>query len=140
VVIRVEAYVFQIVVLAAGADALLRIGSATWHVRTFHLPEENRDELVHAGVREQQVRRVGHQTRRRHNGVLLRLEEVEERLTDLRAGHHGNWNNKGTKKQKGRRLCLNELNFVALFLCCSAKSGGEISPKPPVKASGSFQP
>jgi hypothetical protein len=70
--------------------------------------------------------------------VLLRLEEVEERLTDLRAGHHGNWNNKGTKKQKGRRLCLNELNFVALFLCCSAKSGGEISPKPPVKASWKF--
>jgi hypothetical protein len=30
------------------------------------------------------------------------------------------------------------LTIVALFLCCSAKSGGEVSPNAPVKANGSF--
>jgi hypothetical protein len=30
------------------------------------------------------------------------------------------------------------LTFVALFLCCSAKSGGEVSHNAPVKAGGSL--
>ena len=55
----------------------------------FALAEEDGDELVHAGVCEQQVRRIGHQGGRRHDCVLLRLEEVEERLADLRGRHHG---------------------------------------------------
>ena len=54
----------------------------------FLLAKEDRDELIHARVREQKVRRIGHQARRRHDAMLLRLEEVEKRLTDLRAGHH----------------------------------------------------
>src|ERR1043165_7239345 len=52
------------------------------------LAKENGDELVDAGVGEEQVRRIGHEARRRHDGVLLRLEEVEKRLADLRAGAH----------------------------------------------------
>ena len=88
VVVGVEADIFEVVVLAAGADAFLGIGGATRLIGAFGLAKENGHELVHAGVREQQVRRIRHETRRRHNGVLLRLEEVEERLPDLRAGHH----------------------------------------------------
>ena len=49
----------------------------------FFLAEENGDELVHAGVREEQVRRIRHEAGRRHDGVLLRLEEIEERLANL---------------------------------------------------------
>jgi hypothetical protein len=47
------------------------------------LAEEDRNELVHASIRKQQVRRIGQQARRGHDGVLLRLEEVEKRLADL---------------------------------------------------------
>ena len=68
---------------AAGADAFLGVGGAAGRVGTFDLAEKNRDELVHARVGEQEVRRIGQQARRRHDGVLLRLEEVEERLADL---------------------------------------------------------
>jgi hypothetical protein len=95
VVIGVEADVFEVVVLAAGADALLGVGRAAGRVGALHLAEEDGHELVHAGVGEEQVRRVRHQRGRRDNGVLLRLEEVEERLADLRAGHGG----KGCKVQ-----------------------------------------
>ena len=97
VVVGVEADVVEVVVLAAGADALLRVRRAAGRVRTFDLPKKNRDELVHARVREQQVWRVGHQRTRRHDGVLLRLEEVEERLADLGAGHHGKFKIKNVK-------------------------------------------
>jgi hypothetical protein len=74
--------------LPGQSDALLGVGGATGCVRAFRLAEEDRHELVHAGVREQQVRRIGQKARGRHNGVLLRLEEVEERLADLRTRHH----------------------------------------------------
>jgi hypothetical protein len=87
-VVCVLADVVEVVVLAAGTDALLRVRRATGRVRTFGLSKKNRDELVHARVREQQIRRIGHERRRRNNGVLLRLEEVEERLSDLRGRHH----------------------------------------------------
>ncbi len=87
-VIGVEADIVEIVMLTTGADALLRVRRASGRVGAFGLAEKNRDELVHASVREQQVRRVGHERTRRDNGVRPRLEEVEERLADLRAGHH----------------------------------------------------
>ena len=89
VVIGVEADVVEVVVLAAGADAFLGVSRATGCVGALGLSEEDGHELVHAGVGEQKVRRIGHERGRGNNGVLLRLEEVEERLTDLRAGHHG---------------------------------------------------
>ncbi len=100
VVIRVEADVIEVVVLAAGADALLRVrrarvaagdGAAPLaHIRRA-LAEEDGDELVHAGVGEEQVRRVGHERRARHDGVLFLAEEIEELLADLGAGEHGAW-------------------------------------------------
>ena len=44
----------------------------------FCLAEEDRHELVHAGIGEQQIRRVGQKRRRRHNGVLFLAEEIEK--------------------------------------------------------------
>ena len=51
--------------------------------RALRLAEEDGHELLHTGVREQKVRRVRPQRGRRDDGVLLRLEEVQERLADL---------------------------------------------------------
>src|ERR1035441_9147142 len=53
VVIGVEADVVEVVVLAAGADALLRVRRATGRVGALGLAKEDGHELVHAGVREQ---------------------------------------------------------------------------------------
>ena len=98
VVIRVEADVIEVVVLAARADALLGVRRARVaagdcaapfrDVRAF-LAEEDGDELVHAGVREEEVWRVRHERAARHDGVLFLAEEIEERLADLGAGEHG---------------------------------------------------
>ena len=68
------------VMLPACSDAFLRVRSASvevWDCTSpladvrFTLRQENRDELIHAGVREQQVGAVGHQRRRRHDRVRL---------------------------------------------------------------------
>ena len=97
VMVSVEADVIEVVVLAAGADALLRIGGAGVAAgdcaRPFAdigaaLAEEDGDELVHARVGEEEVRRIRHERAARHDGVLLLTEEIEEALADLRAGHH----------------------------------------------------
>jgi len=89
VVIRVEADVIEVVVLAAGADALLRVGRAARRVRALDLAEENGHELVHARVGEEQIRTLGQQARRRHDRVALRFEEIEKGSSNLGAGHHG---------------------------------------------------
>ena len=86
-VIRIQPDIFQIVVLAPGANAFLRVRSSWRIVWAGLLPEKDGHELVHSRVREKQVRRIGHQTRRRHNGVLLRFEKIEERLAYFAAGH-----------------------------------------------------
>ena len=116
VVIRVEPDVIEVVVFAAGADALLGVGGAGVgagdgaapgaHVGAA-LAEEDGHELVHAGVGEQQIRRVGHERRRRHDGVLFLAEEIEELLADLGAGEHGCWGVKKGGEKRGRisRAC-----------------------------------
>ena len=76
VVVRVHSHVLEVVVLAAGADALLGVGSAAGGVRAGLLAKEDRHELVHAGVGEQQIRRGRHEAGRGHNGVLLFLKEI----------------------------------------------------------------
>ena len=83
VVIGIETDVVEVIVFAAGADALLGVRRATRRVGALGLAEEDGHELVHAGIREQQVGRVRHQRGRGNDGVLLRLEEVEERLADF---------------------------------------------------------
>ncbi len=94
--IGIEADIFEIVVFAAGANALLGIGRASGFggngagpfidIRRA-LAEEDRDELVHACVREQQVGGVRHQARRGHDGVRLRFEEIQVGLANLGARH-----------------------------------------------------
>jgi hypothetical protein len=84
-----EPHLLEVVVLAAGADALLhRRGSAV-----VALLDALKDalELVHPGVGEQQRRVVGgDQRRRRHLAVPLGDEIVEELPADLVGVHPGN--------------------------------------------------
>jgi hypothetical protein len=91
VVIGVEPHVLEVVVLPARPDALLRVRrprvqprlrpAPPVHIRV-PLPQKDRHKLVHPRVREQQVRRVRHQARRRHERVLLRPEKIEEERYD----------------------------------------------------------
>jgi hypothetical protein len=87
VVIGVEPDVIQIVVLAAGADALLRVDDAGRVPARLLLPEKNRDELVHPGVCEKQIWRVRQKRARRHDGMLFLAKKIEKGLPDLRGGH-----------------------------------------------------
>jgi hypothetical protein len=75
--------IVKIVVLAASADALLRVGGTG--VAAFLQPQEDRFELVHPRVREEQRRVVLRDDRRaRHERVAVLLnEEVDELLADL---------------------------------------------------------
>ena len=63
VVVRVQPDIFEIVMLSTGANAFLSVGQARWIPRRFLLSQKNRYELVHAGIREQQIRRVGQKRR-----------------------------------------------------------------------------
>jgi hypothetical protein len=87
-VISIEADVFEIVVFPAGSNAFLGVDHAWWIPDRFLLGEKNRDELIHAGVGEKQIGRVGQKRRRRHNRVLLFAKEIEKALTDFGAGHN----------------------------------------------------
>ena len=110
VVVGVQAHVFQVVVLAAGADALLGVGGTGGqafvedagpgvHVRAA-LAQEDGHELVHAGVRENAcaVAAGVADVVTGDDGVLLLLEEVEEALADLGGGGDGGH---GWKRERG---------------------------------------
>jgi hypothetical protein len=58
VVVSVEPDVIEVVMLASGANAFLGIGGALESCRLL-LSEENRHELVHAGVGEKEIGSVG---------------------------------------------------------------------------------
>ena len=96
VVVGVVADVLEVVVFAASSNTFLGIGRTGINGRNGSGPtgdggslfaEENRHELIHAGVGEQQSGRIRHQGGRRHDGVLFRGEKIEERLTNFSAGH-----------------------------------------------------
>mmetsp|Transcript_18016 Transcript_18016/g.57622 ORF Transcript_18016/g.57622 Transcript_18016/m.57622 type:complete len:812 (+) Transcript_18016:860-3295(+) len=80
VVVHVLAHVVQVVVLAASADALLRVARATkpsQRTARVHLAQEDGLELVHASVREQQRRVLQrHHRRGSHERVLAAVGEV----------------------------------------------------------------
>ena len=79
--------VLQVVVLAAGAHALLRRRGA--QVVALLGAGEDVLELHHAGVGEHQRRIVArHQRARRHDAMPVPGEEVEERLADVVDGLH----------------------------------------------------
>jgi hypothetical protein len=61
VVIGVESDIFEVVMFASGADAFLSVSNSRRIPRRFLLAEKDRHELVHAGVREKQIRCVGQQ-------------------------------------------------------------------------------
>ena len=73
--------VVEVVVLAAGPYAFLRADGAL--VRRLLVAEEVGLERHHPGDVEQQRRILGHEARRRHDGVVAGDEEVDERLTDV---------------------------------------------------------
>ena len=81
-----EADVFEVVVLAAGADAFLRGGGAV--VVALLEAEEDVLELVHAGVGEEQ-RGIAVRDERgaAHDAVAVFFEEVQEGRADFVAGH-----------------------------------------------------
>ena len=83
VVIGVLADIVEIVVLAAGADALLAVGRPV--VFAFFSAEEDRLELIHAGVGKQERGIVeGDDGAAGHEAVAVLLdEEVDELLADL---------------------------------------------------------
>jgi hypothetical protein len=88
VVARGVADVVEVVVLAAGADALLRRGGTG--VRALVEAQEHVLELVHPGVGEQQRRIVArHHRRGGDDGVALRFEELQEGRTDFCGFHSG---------------------------------------------------
>ena len=88
-----EADIFQVVVLAARAHALLRSRSA--RVIALLQPKEDVLELVHARIGEEQRRVVGrHQRRRVHFAVSLLNKEVEKFAADFGASKHGSLNSK----------------------------------------------
>src|SRR6185312_14655813 len=77
-----EADVFEIVVLAACADALLRAGGA--QIIPALRAQKEVLELVHAGVGEKQSWIVGrHQRGRMHAAVPLRLKKAQKQFADV---------------------------------------------------------
>ena len=87
VVVGVPAHRFQVVVLAADAQALLGTGGAL--ERGPLDSKEDVLELDHARVGEQQGRvLLRHQRRALHHRVGLVLEEVEEAVANLFSGRH----------------------------------------------------
>ncbi len=80
-----KAHVFKIVVLAAGADALLRGGGAG--IIALLCAEKQIFELVHSGVGEEQRRIVGrHQRGGVHTAVPLRLKKAQKSFAYLVSG------------------------------------------------------
>ena len=98
-VVGIITHILQVVVLAAGADALLGVRGAGGRPRRSPYPQEIRNKLVHAGISEQQSRALGHQRSRGHDRVLFLAEKVQEALAYLGGGHHIN-----NRKSKSRRI------------------------------------
>ena len=90
VVVRVLPDVVEVVVLASGSDALLRVGGALElgeRALGVRGSQEAGLELVHPRVGEEEGRViVRHDGGGRHDGVLLGLEEIQEGLPDPLGG------------------------------------------------------
>ena len=76
VVIGVEADILQIVVRAARADAFLGVGCPRGSVGAGSGAQEDRHELVHASIREEEIGRAGQQAGGRDNRVFLAAEKI----------------------------------------------------------------
>ena len=95
--------VVEVVVLAAGAGALLRADGPL--VRRLLVADEVRLERHHAGHVEQHRRIVRDETRRRDRRVALGREEVPERIAELVRAHRlhraQRWGAQGRVAQEG---------------------------------------
>ena len=89
VVVGVVADILEVVVFAAGADALLGIGCAGRIVGSLFGAEEVGHELVHPGIGEEEARGLGEDGSGGHDGVLLFLKELEEACANLSRSHDG---------------------------------------------------
>ena len=78
VVVGVQPHILEIVVLPTGPDALLRVGDASRGVGAGRGAEEDRHELVHSRVGEEQVGGIRQQAGGRDDGVFLASEQIEE--------------------------------------------------------------
>jgi hypothetical protein len=61
------------------------------------LVEENGDELVHAGVGEEQAGGIRHQAGRGHDGVSLGFEKIQEGLSNFSRSHPAQSKDQGAK-------------------------------------------
>ena len=87
VVVSVVAHFFQVIVLAAHAEAFLAVGGPGELGR--RIAQENILELVHSRVREHQRRVVlDHHGGARNDGVSLGSEELQVLLSNLFCSHH----------------------------------------------------
>ena len=87
VVVGVVSHLFEVVVLAAHSQTLLRIGRT--RIRRRGIAQEDVLELVHAGVGEHQRRVIlDHHRGRRHDGVSLGCEEIEKFLSYFLRSHN----------------------------------------------------
>ena len=88
VVVGILPHILQVIVFAAGADALLRVRGTGGFPRRGPDTQEVRHKLVHAGIGEEQAGTLRHQRCGGYNGVLLLTEKIKETLANLRCGHH----------------------------------------------------
>ena len=87
VVISVVSNLFEVVVLTANAETLLRVGTATgfWVTCT----EDNVFPLVHTSISEHQCRVVlDYHRSRRYDCMSFRFEIILERIADFISCHH----------------------------------------------------
>ena len=121
VVARGVAHVFQVVVLATGAQTGLHRGSA--HIRALVRPQENVLELHHARVGEHERGVVArHQRAAGHHGVALGGKKVQKRLADV-GNAHGAWR---SGSSHAGRLLINKGRFKAHTM---GLQKGELSPR-----------
>lgn len=87
-VVGIDPYLLQVVVLSGNAQAFLSVGDARLGYRT--IAQKEILELVHARIGEHERRVVlHHHGRAGHDGVTALGEVIEEGLADLAGGEHG---------------------------------------------------
>ena len=99
VVVGIEAHVLEIVMLSAGPDAFLGVGSPGVFVCLGSSPfgniglfvtQKDGHKLVHAGIGKKQSRGIRQQRSRGHDGVALLGKKIEEGLANRGGSHERN--------------------------------------------------
>jgi hypothetical protein len=94
-------------VFATSSNAFLGVCNTGRTIGDLVLAEKVGHKLIHAGIREQKVRRVRQQAGGRHNRVLLLLEKIEKGLPDFVCVHRYNIKyNRGASPGRARKIVL----------------------------------